>query len=78
MFECLDQGAELMIHPVLSTGTKIWHLRDDGVFYPKHNFLNEIATVPDGASVIMLLGEIDCREGLHYCVQKCKYDVSKA
>ena len=72
----VQQDETPLIHPVLSTGTKIWHLREEGVFYPKINFFNEISTIPDDATVVVLLGEIDCREGLHYCVQKCKYDVS--
>ncbi|XP_076092964.1 uncharacterized protein LOC143064197 isoform X1 [Mytilus galloprovincialis] len=62
------------IHPVLSTGTKIWHLREESQFYPKINFYNEIKVIPDNAAVMLCFGEIDCREALLLCVEKAKYD----
>jgi len=33
-----------------------------------------MASIPDGSQVVMLFGEIDCREGLLLAVEKCKYD----
>ncbi|XP_063422401.1 uncharacterized protein LOC134706948 isoform X2 [Mytilus trossulus] len=62
------------IHPVLSTGTKIWHLREESQFYPKINFYNAIKVIPDNAAVMLCFGEIDCREALLLCVEKSKYD----
>lgn len=62
------------IHPVLSTGTKIWHLRRESQFYPKINFYNAIKVIPDNAAVMLCFGEIDCREALLLCVEKAKYD----
>lgn len=32
-------------------------------FYPKKNFYHVISSIPHGADVIFLFGEIDCREG---------------
>ncbi len=34
---------------MLVTGCKVWHLRDEGVFYPKHAWLRTVAALPDGA-----------------------------
>ena len=65
------------IHPILSTGTKLWHLRRDGIFYPKVNFYNALRCIPDGAIVVFNFGEIDCRESLQKCVDDCKYEVCK-
>ncbi|KAI0238820.1 hypothetical protein LSAT2_010398 [Lamellibrachia satsuma] len=62
------------IHPILSTGTKLWHLRRDGIFYPKVNFYNALRCIPDGAIVVFNFGEIDCRESLQKCVDDCKYE----
>jgi len=30
--------------------------------------------VPNGSDVLFLFGEIDCREGLVICVEKCRYE----
>ncbi|XP_064639076.1 uncharacterized protein LOC135494744 [Lineus longissimus] len=68
------RGFEHTIHPVLSTGTKIWHLRPDSLFYSKENFNTAVKTIPNGATVIVNFGEIDCREGLMQCVDKCRYE----
>lgn len=61
---------------MLSTGTKIWHLRDESTFYPKTNFVSATEELPDNATVIMCFGEIDCREALLHCVEQFRYDVS--
>lgn len=63
-----------VIHPLLVTGCKIWHLRKAGRFFPKANFNNALERVPAGSSVIMVLGEIDCREGFPKSVQDCRYE----
>ena len=73
----LLQGEKHRIQPALCTGTKIWHLRPDSVFYPKCSFNNAIQFLPKQAAVIVCLGEIDCREGLLRAVERCKYDVSR-
>ena len=70
------KGELYTIHPVLSTGTKIWHLRDESKFYPKINFNNAIKVIPSKAVVILCFGEIDCREAFLMCVEKAKYEVS--
>ncbi len=61
-----------MLHPLLVTGCKIWHLRPESRFYPKLQFFNTIRKLPPRAQVVMLFGEIDCREGLLLAVERCK------
>ncbi|XP_065840747.1 uncharacterized protein [Oscarella lobularis] len=68
------KGCDHVIHPVLATGLKIWHLRPDCCFYPKISFTNAMKKVPDGSAVTFCLGEIDCREGLNSAVRKNKYE----
>ncbi|XP_078324238.1 uncharacterized protein LOC111123999 isoform X2 [Crassostrea virginica] len=68
------KGEERILHPILSTGTKIWHLREESTFYPKYNFNSAVAGIPDGALTIFCFGEIDCREALLLSVEKAKYD----
>ncbi|CAK5061992.1 unnamed protein product [Aphanomyces euteiches] len=55
-------------------GLKHWHLRKESNFYPKANFFNMVKTIPSGASVVFLFGEIDCREGILVAVEKCRYE----
>ena len=43
------RGQQRLLAPLLVTGCKVWHLRDAGVFYPKHAWLRTIAALPDGA-----------------------------
>uniref|UniRef100_K1PXN4 Uncharacterized protein n=1 Tax=Magallana gigas TaxID=29159 RepID=K1PXN4_MAGGI len=61
------KGEDRIVHPILSTGTKIWHLREESTFYPKYNFNSAITKIPDGAMTIFCFGEIDCREALLLC-----------
>lgn len=68
------QDNKVTIHPILSTGTKIWHLREESVFYPKVNFHSAVGVIPDNSTVLFCLGEIDCREALVYCVEQARYD----
>jgi len=67
------KGEKRLLYPKLVTGLKLWHLRPESKFFPKANFYNAISTIPKGAEVIFLFGEIDCREGLLKAVEKCKY-----
>jgi len=66
---------ERLLRPMLVTGMKIWHLRDESRFFPKSNFNNAVALIPDGSEVVFLFGEIDCREGLVISVERCRYAV---
>ncbi|EKX50783.1 hypothetical protein GUITHDRAFT_103373 [Guillardia theta CCMP2712] len=66
-------GSSVPLVPKLVTGLKCWHLREESVFFPKNNFYNVMASIPDGASVIFLFGEIDCREGILRAVEKGVY-----
>ncbi|CAK4369876.1 unnamed protein product [Aphanomyces euteiches] len=67
-------GQEHFLCPALVTGLKHWHLRKESNFYPKANFFNMVKTIPSGASVVFLFGEIDCREGILVAVEKCRYE----
>uniref|UniRef100_A0A7S3DFI8 Uncharacterized protein n=1 Tax=Palpitomonas bilix TaxID=652834 RepID=A0A7S3DFI8_9EUKA len=64
--------------PRLATGVKIFHMSEHVRFYPKVNLENVIKNCPNGANLIVMFGEIDCREGLLRAVQVGKYsDVSE-
>lgn len=67
------KGEKRTLIPKLATGVKCYHLRKESTFYPKKNFENVIDTIPKGSDVILLFGEIDCREGLLLAVEKFKY-----
>jgi len=62
-----------MLVPRLVTGVKHWHLRQDSDFYPRVNFLSALKSIPEGAEVIFIIGEIDCREGILLAVERDKY-----
>lgn len=68
------RGRERLLWPCLVTGVKIWHLRPGSEFYPKVQFWNTVNALPRGCQAVMLLGEIDCREGLLLATEKCKYE----
>ncbi|GLC38231.1 hypothetical protein PLESTB_001084900 [Pleodorina starrii] len=68
------RGEQRLLRPLLVTGCKVWHLRPASEFYPKKQFEVTMRLLPDGAQVVLVLGEIDCREGLLLAVQKGKYD----
>eukprot|EP00667_Euglena_gracilis_P002733 EG_transcript_2737 len=57
----------------LVTGLKCWHLRPESRFYPKYNFHSVVKGIPEGSDVIMIFGEIDCREGLLLAVERGIY-----
>eukprot|EP00210_Caulerpa_lentillifera_P000869 g840.t1 len=67
-------GKEHVLVPKLVTGCKVWHLRKESRFYPKAGFAKVMESIPNHSSVILLFGEIDCREGISLAVEKCKYD----
>lgn len=62
-----------LVVPKLATGAKQWHLRKQSKFYPKANFINVVNTIPDGSDVVVIFGEIDCREGMLKAVEMDKY-----
>ena len=61
------------IQPLLVTGLKAWHLREESEFYPKKNFNNAMQCIPAGTDVVFLFCEIDCREGILMAVEKDRY-----
>ena len=42
-------------------------------FYPKYNFYNVVEQIPNGSRVLMIFGEIDCREGILFAVERAIY-----
>ena len=62
-----------IIVPKLVTGCKIWHLRDESDFFTKANFEAAMKSIPDGSTLLMSFGEIDCREGLLVAVERMRY-----
>ncbi|RHY07035.1 hypothetical protein DYB36_005378 [Aphanomyces astaci] len=69
-FDCLYDPLSTY-NGTLHTG----HLRKTSTFYPKVHFFNVIKSIPRGATVVFVFGEIDCREGLLVAVEKCRYEV---
>mmetsp|Transcript_11549 Transcript_11549/g.24756 ORF Transcript_11549/g.24756 Transcript_11549/m.24756 type:complete len:749 (-) Transcript_11549:834-3080(-) len=67
------QGQPHLLKPVLVTGLKAWHLREESDFFPKANFKYAMGTIPDGARVVFAFGEIDCRERLLVAVERARY-----
>jgi hypothetical protein len=59
---------------MLYTGLKHWHLRKDSDYYPKANFTAVTEGLPEGATVVFIFGEIDCREGLLVAVERARYE----
>jgi len=57
----------------LVTGLKHWHMRPESSFYPRLNLFHVLDTIPRGAHVMFLFGEIDCREGILLSVEKGRY-----
>ena len=66
-------GSPRLLKPELVTGLKHFHLRDETDFYPKRNFYRVVDAIPDGADVLFIFGEIDCREGILLAVEKGRY-----
>lgn len=73
-WQTVTAAAPHVFRPYLVTGIKIWHLRDESSFYPKANFWNIVKSIPKGSTVLLIIGEIDCREGIIDAVQKCRYE----
>jgi hypothetical protein len=66
-------GARALLVPALVTGVKAWHLRPGCRFYPAAHWAATAARLPDGARVVALVGEIDCREGILAGVARGRY-----
>ena len=49
-------GTNRILRPMLVTGLKCWHMRDDEDFYPKANFDGVVKKIPVGSEVIFLFG----------------------
>ncbi|XP_066914515.1 uncharacterized protein [Clytia hemisphaerica] len=68
---------DYMTKPILVTGLKIWHLRQESQFYTKKCYDTSIQQMESGTPCLFILGEIDCREGVRKVVEKCLYDSVK-
>ena len=62
-----------LLVPKLVTGLKCFHLRPESDFFPKYNFKCVVDTIPDGADVVFMFGEIDCRDGIIRGVERAAY-----
>ncbi|CAI7870628.1 unnamed protein product [Closterium sp. NIES-53] len=67
------RGRPRLLCPLLITGLKAWHLRPQSTFFPKASFHRAMQRVPQGSEVVVLFGEIDCREGILISVDRTKY-----
>ncbi|CAI5473075.1 unnamed protein product [Closterium sp. Yama58-4] len=67
------RGRPRLLCPLLITGLKAWHLRPESTFFPKASFHRAMQRVPVGSEVVVLFGEIDCREGILISVDRTKY-----
>ena len=68
------RGGARLLQPVTVTGLKAWHLRPASDFYTSTSFDAAVRLLPRGASLIALLGQIDCREGLLPAVERARYE----
>ena len=59
-----------LLVPCLVTGIKAYHLRPSSCFYPKRQWERACVRLPSGSDVIVLVGEIDCREGILRAIEK--------
>lgn len=66
-------GRNVLLTCGVVTGLKIWHLRDGSDFYPKHLYHRVTASIPQKSHVMLILGEIDCREGIFQTVERGIY-----
>lgn len=67
-------GEDRILVPKLCTGVKHWHLTNQSNFYTKINFSNLIKSLPNKSEIILVIGEIDCRESLKKSVEKDCYE----
>ena len=64
------RGKQRQMVPCLVTGVKAFHLRPRSCFYPKRQWERACARLPSGSDVIVMVGEIDCREGMLRAIEK--------
>ena len=69
----LADGQRHLLCTKLVTGCKVWHMRRNLFFIPNAEFWHAVAEIPPHARVIMLFGEIDCREGVVGAVESGRY-----
>lgn len=69
------RGEARRLFPLLVTGLKLWHLRDGSRFYTRQGFERTVTScVPSGSQLVLVLGELDCREGVSGAVAKCNVE----
>jgi tetratricopeptide (TPR) repeat protein len=64
------RGKPRLLVPCLVTGVKAFHLRPSSCFYPKRQWERACSRLPSGCDVIVMVGEIDCREGMLRAIEK--------
>ncbi len=67
-------GQPCILQPKLVTGLKCFHMRPESHFFTKFNLTHVLDTIPRGADVVFVFGEIDCREGLLVAVERARHE----
>ncbi len=67
-------GQPCILQPKLVTGLKCFHMRPESYFFTKFNLMHVLDTIPRGADVVFVFGEIDCREGLLVAVERARHE----
>lgn len=71
-----EKSGKRLFKPFLINGCKIWHLRKESHAFPKVAFYQALKQLPKHAEVLLVLGEVDCREGVLMALQKGRYQQS--
>jgi tetratricopeptide (TPR) repeat protein len=71
-----EKAGKRLFKPFLINGCKIWHLRKESHAFPKVAFYQALKQLPKHAEVLLVLGEVDCREGVLVALQKGRYQQS--
>lgn len=55
------EGNDFIVKPELVLGCKAWHLANENNNQFKYSFSKKLESIPNGATVFAMFGEIDCR-----------------
>jgi hypothetical protein len=69
------EGGSMLPFAIISDKFKSVAPQGKSRFYPKVAFQIAMESFPQDFQVIILFGEIDCREGILVFVEKCRYEV---
>lgn len=69
------EGGSLPPFAIISDKLKSVAPQGKNCFYPKVAFQTAMESLPQDFQIIILFGEIDCKEGILVFVEKCRYEV---